>query len=71
MPKYIIAPERCSWSERAAANHEAAYRLECSWLRPATRVAIIDMDTGETKLFIRELDQDGNIKQVLAGGANE
>ena len=65
MSKYIIAPEGCKWSEREAANHKAAYCFECSWYSPKTRTAVIDAETGETKIFTRELEPNGNLKQVI------
>ena len=65
MSKYIIAPEGCKWSEREAANHEAAYSLECSWFKPSTRVIILDPSTGQARIFTRELDPAGNLKRVI------
>lgn len=65
MNKYIIAPEGCNWTEREAANHESAYCLECSWYSPNTRTAVIDASTGATKIYTRELEPNGNLKQVI------
>ena len=71
MSKYIIAPEGCKWSEREAANHEAAYCLECSWYKPSTRTAVIDPSTGATKIYTRELDPAGNLKRVIEHTGHE
>ena len=65
MNKYIIMPEGCHWSEREAANHEAAYCFECSWYKPSTRVAVMDLKTGETRIFSRKLDPAGNLIEVV------
>lgn len=65
MSKYIIAPEGSAWSTREAANHKTAYCLECSWISPSTRTAVIDAETGAAKIYTRELETSGNLKQVI------
>lgn len=65
MNKYIIAPEGCKWSTCEAANHETAYQLNCSWYKPNTRTAVIDATTGAAIIYTRELEPNGNIKQVI------
>jgi len=65
MSKYIIAPEGGQWSEREAANHKAAYCLECSWINPSTKTAVMDAETKATKIYTRELEPNGNLKQVI------
>lgn len=64
MPKYIIMPEGCKWSEREAANHEAAYCLECSWYKPKTRVCVLDAETGAAQIFTRDMEPNGNLIRV-------
>ena len=71
MSKYIIAPEGCKWSTCEAANHEAAYSLNCSWYKPNTRTAVIDPSTGEARIFTRELDPAGNLKRVIEHNEQE
>ena len=64
MPKFIIMPEGCKWSEREAVNHEAAYSLECSWYKPKTRVCVLDAETGAAQVFTREIEPNGNLIKV-------
>ena len=70
MNKYIIMPEGCRWSVREAANHKTAYGFECSFYMPKTKIAVMDASTGETKIFSRELERNGNLKQVIEHDAN-
>ena len=65
MSKYIIAPEGCKWNEREAETPKAAYCLECSWISPNTRTAVIDPETKETHIYTRENAENGNLKQVI------
>jgi len=64
MPKFIIVPEGCKWSEREAKTARAAYGLECSWISPSTRTAVIDTETGAAQVFTREIETNGNLKAV-------
>lgn len=61
MREYTLMPEGCRWSTVKAYTMETAYGLECSWYRPNTRIAVRDNETGETKIFTRELDKHGNL----------
>jgi len=63
MEKFIIAPEGGKWTEREAATPRAAYCLECSWIQPATRTAVIDA-TGQAHIYTRDLDPAGNLLRV-------
>ena len=65
MNKYIIMPEGCKWTEQDAANHEAAYCLNCSWYKPSTKTAVYEVETGATKIYTRALDPAGNLLQVI------
>lgn len=65
MTKYIIAPEGQAWSMREAKTPSAAYCLECSWINPNTRTAVIDTITGAAQIFTRENAENGNLKQVI------
>ena len=64
MRKFIIAPEGCRWSEREAQTARTAYELECSWINPGTRTAVIDAETGAAQIFTREIETNGNLKAV-------
>lgn len=63
MQKFIIAPEGGKWTEREASNARAAYCLECSWIQPKTRTAVIDA-AGQARIFTRDLDPAGNLLRV-------
>ena len=63
MDKYIIMPEGQNWTEREASNARAAYCLECSWINPSTRTAVLD-PTGRAHIFTRALDKAGNLIKV-------
>lgn len=65
MSKYIIIPEGCRWSTQSAADAKTAYCLICSWYSPETRTAVLDPETGETRIFTRVLDPAGNLKKVI------
>lgn len=65
MKKYIIMPEGCQWSECEAANHESAYNLNSNWYKPNTKIAIMETETGATKIYTREIESNGNLKKVI------
>lgn len=65
MPKYIIMPEGSKWSEQEATSSKTAYCLACSWINPSTRTAVLDPTTGNAKIYTRELEPNGNLKQVI------
>lgn len=66
MPHYLLMPEGCKWDaiERPQKDLETIYRLECAFISPSTRYAILNRDTGEFKIFNRVLDKKGNIRAV-------
>lgn len=61
---FTIMPEGGRWYTRPAYTMETAYGFECSWYGPNTRIAVRDNETGETKIFTRELDNSGNLVKV-------
>ena len=65
MKNYIIMPEGCRWSEVQAASAEMAYCSQCCWYSPGKRVAVRDTTTGETVIFIRRLNNAGNLLEVV------
>lgn len=65
MKEFIIMPEGGKWSKREAANHESTYCLECSWYNPSTKIAILETDTGITKIYSREIESNGNLKKSI------
>lgn len=68
MFKFMVYPEKCRAFEIDAASAEMAYRSICSFYNPAARIAIINVETRETAIFTRDIDNAGNmvnITQVL------
>lgn len=67
MPRYVIMPERCRFYLIDAADAETAYRGVCCWYPAKKPVAVMDSETGETVIFTRQLDRDGNLDQLSKG----
>ena len=66
MSKWIVMPEGSRWTETdRGATHEQVYSMEGHWYKPSTRIAILDTFNGQTKVFTREQDSNGNLIQVL------
>lgn len=65
MSKYTIMPEGCRWIETEAKSAETAYNKEAHWFKPSNKIAVMDNDTGITKIYTRQLDAAGNLMQVL------
>ena len=67
MPKYLFMPEGSKWEEleREQNKLDVIYNLECSFYSPKTRIAIMNLETRETKIFTRELDATGNLIKVI------
>lgn len=64
MNSYLIMGESCKWEEREASNARTAYGLVSCWYSPKTRVAVMDKATGQTSIFTRTLDANGNLITV-------
>lgn len=52
MKKFLIMPENCRWRTITATNHDMAFNSEAHWYKGKSRMAIMDIATGETQLFI-------------------
>ena len=67
MPKYLFMPEGCTWEEieRPQTKLATIYGLECSFYSPKTRICIRNIETGETAIFTRELDSNGNLIRFI------
>jgi len=63
MREFTIMPEGGRWYITHAYTMETAYRIECSWYSPKTRIAVRDNETGETKIFTRVI-KNGNLVKV-------
>lgn len=66
MARFIVMPEHCRWTEVEANSAEIAYRSECSWYMPGKRIAVYNAATGETIIYTRRLDVDGNMIKLQA-----
>lgn len=63
---YLVMPEGNRWMLlHNVSSHRSAYSLQCSWYKPSTRVAVMNVRTKETKTFIREIDKDGNLVDIV------
>lgn len=50
---FTLMPEGCDWITIQAYTAETAYALECCWFSPSRKIAVLDNETGEVKVFIR------------------
>lgn len=63
---YLFMPEGYKWTLlHNVASHENAYRLESNWYSPETRIAVMNVRTKETKMFISEIEKGGNLVKVI------
>ena len=53
MTKFLIMPEGCKWTEREAQTLETAYNLESAWYAPGRRIAVMNTENGQTKVFVK------------------
>lgn len=68
MKKFLIMPERGILYTVESMTAEAAYRDECCWFPAEKRIGIMDIETGHTDFFWRELDGAGNLVKIRKGG---
>lgn len=52
MNKYLIMPENAKWFEIYANTHEMAFRGICFWYSYGRRIAVMDTDTAEIKMYL-------------------
>ena len=67
---FLVMPEGTRWIIVKAASAEMAYRSECCWLKPSTKIAVMDVETGLATVFTRENDKCGNLIDVHRLGGN-
>lgn len=66
MKQFLLMPNGGQWEVISAMTHEMAYSSESNWYNTNTKIAIMDLETKETKIFTRELDEYGNfIKNII------
>lgn len=61
MSTYIVAPERCAWTEVTALTPLVAYAGTCNFFRPNEKVAVINKETGKAHIFSRRVDRSGKL----------
>lgn len=54
MSRFLLMPYFGNWIHVKAKNHEMAYRSQCNWFREDTMIAVMEEETGITKVFHRE-----------------
>ena len=62
LKQFLFMPEGNDWTVYQAYTAESVYTLNCCWYSPSHRIAVMDIETGETSVFSRELDSNGNFK---------
>ena len=67
MHTYLVMPEHCNFININATSPVMAYREICCWYSAKNRVAIMDTVTGETTVYTRRLDDNGNIVEIIEG----
>lgn len=56
---FLFMPEGHKWKVISSYTAESVYSIECCWFNPSDRIAIMDIETGITSIFTRELKPDG------------
>lgn len=62
MSSYTIMPEGCRWTDCSYEQDydaEIIYRMHAHWYKPSTRIAIRNNSTGQTWIYTRQIDEQG------------
>lgn len=63
---YLAMPEGGKWILlHNVSSHESAYSLESNWYSSKTRIAVMNVRTKETKIFISAIDKNGNLVGIV------
>lgn len=65
MKLFRIFPDRCRQFETVATSHEMAYRGVCCFYSADKKIAVMDIETGDVKVYSRELDKNGNLLRIV------
>lgn len=65
MNKYLIMPEYGRWTEEEAITAEMAYRNVCSWYNPNKKIAVLNIETKEVKIYSRKIDYGKRIVEII------
>ena len=65
MKLFRIFPDRCRQFETAATSHERAYRGVCSFYSADKKIAVMDIESGDIKVYSRVLDKKGNLLRIV------
>lgn len=60
---YIAEGGRLNYLDCTSA--EMVYRCVCCFYMPSTKVVVIDTETNEASIFIRTIDKNGNLIEVI------
>ena len=64
MNKYLIMPQSGYWFEVEATSHLIAYMKNSCWFSPKQKVAVMDKSTNITRIYQRQLDENGNLIRI-------
>ena len=65
MKLFRIFPDRCRHFETVATSHEMAYRGVCCFYSADTKIAVMDIESGDVKVYSRVLDKKGNLLRIV------
>lgn len=65
MKLFRIFPDRCRQFKTVATCHETAYRGVCCFYNADTKIAVMDIETGDVKVYSRVLDKNGNLLRIV------
>jgi hypothetical protein len=65
MKLFRIFPDRCRQFETVATCFEMAYRGACCFYNADTKIAVMDTETGDVKVYSRVLDKKGNLLRIV------
>ena len=65
MKLFRIFPDRCRQFETVATCPEMAYRGVCNFYSAEKKIAVMDIETGNVKVYSRVLDKNGNLLRIV------
>lgn len=65
MKLFRIFPDRCRQFETVATCSEMAYRGVCSFYNADKKIAVMDIESGDVKVYSRVLDKKGNLLRIV------
>lgn len=65
MKLFRIFPDRCRQFETVATCSEMAYRGVCCFYSADKKIAVMDIESGDVKVYSRVLDKKGNLLRIV------